>query len=253
MSTLTSSPTANAKTYEDMLDANSASVAEAAEIAAAAGGGGNSDEYARVKSETFDNPIYDQPTLPRRKKHGSMVSVRTGEGDSKLGSVSSMRSLSMGSSQNYSPPSVRAMKASAADDPSCHDYEDIKTNFDEVPKLTLLTSSFRGSTQQMSLSGEVDKLTVINESYDSLPCSGENSLSYFQHSRPHASSVPNCAVADSHRLAIAGRPTITEVTISEAFNKRMKVGSKPNTNYLLECHDDLGANMVEIDMETTEQ
>ena len=250
LSTLTnSSPTTNAKTYEDLMDADPASLAEAAEIASAAGrGAGDGEEYSRVRSETFDNPIYDRPTLPRRKKHGSTTSMRTGEADSKLGSVSSVRSISVSSSQNYSPPSARALKNS----PSQHDYEDIKTSFDDLPKLS---SSFRGgSAQLMSHSGEVDKLTVINESYDSLPCSGSNSLSYFQHSRPQASSVPNCTVADGHR--IAGRPIITEVTISEAFSKRKKLPSH-HPEYPADVIDaNLGANsceMVEVVIETSQQ
>lgn len=233
------------------MDANTASLAEAAEIASAAARGValDSDEYSRVKSETFDNPIYDQPTLPRRKKHGSTTSMRTGEVDSKLGSLTSMGSLSASSSQNYSPPSARAVK----NDPSQHDYEDITTSIDELPKLS---SSFRGSMQHISHSGEVDKLTVINESYDSLPCSGNNSLSYFQHSRPQASSVPNCTTTDGHR--IAGRPIITEVTISEALSKRKKSGSQPTT--ICPADDvmdaNLGANsceMVEVVIETSEQ
>jgi hypothetical protein len=248
LSTLTSSPTSNAKTYEDMLDADPASVAEAAEIAAA--GGLTGEEYSRVRSETFDNPIYDQPTLPRRKKSGSAGSIGTGELDSKLGSITSMRSFSISSSQNYSPPS-RGMVAGSSPQ---HDYEDIKTKFDEIP---MLSSSFRGgSAQHMSQSGEVDKLTVINESYVSLPCSGNSSLNYFQHPRPQAASSPNCAVTDRHRLA--GRPIITEVSISDALGKRKikRVGSKPSTNCPTECSDDLGANSCDVlgmDIETTEQ
>lgn len=226
-----------------MLDADPDSVAEAAAIAAGEVDGVEGDH--RVKSEVFDNPIYDQPTLPRRKKNGSVCSsVRTGEVDSKLGSVSSVRSFSA-SSSHYSPRSLRASERGNPDDTQRHDYEDIKTTFDEMPRLA---ASFQGSGQFMHQS---EKLTVINESYDSLPCSGDNSFSFIPHSRLHASSVPNCTSGDGHRLS--GTPIITEVNISEAFSKRKKAGSVPNTQ---EHHDDLGANscnFVEIDLETTEQ
>lgn len=218
------------------------SVAEAA-AAIAAGEVSEAEHSQRVKSEVFDNPIYDQAPLPRKKKNGSVCSsVRTGD----IGSVSSVRSFSVSSSQNYnySPPSVRAVEKINQDDTAHHDYEDVKTNFDEMPRLA---SSFQGSAQHMYQS---DKLTVINESYDSLPCSGDNSFSLLPHSRLQASSVPNCTVGDGHGLA--GRPIITEVNISEAFSKRKKAGSEPSTQ---EYHD-LGANschIVEIDIETTEQ
>lgn len=253
LSTLTNSPTSNTKAYEDMLDVDSASVAEAAAIAA----GEVTDDGLRVKSEVFDNPIYDQPSLTRSKRNGSMgsVSVRTGDVDSKLGSVSSVRSFSASSCQNYSPPSVRAVEKSIQEDPTArHDYEDIKPNFSGSPRRT---ASLQGSAQYVCSS---EKLTVINESYDYLPCSGNNSMSSLPQSRMQASSVPNCTLRDGHGLA--GRPIITEVTISEAFSKRKKAGKVPSTREM-ECRDNLGANscdlganscdMVEIDLETTEQ
>lgn len=233
------SPTTNARTYEDMLDVDSQSVTEAA--AAAEARATNTDE-----KETFDNPIYDQPTPTRMNKSSVTSAGSRAEGDSRLSSIGS---LSESLFQAYSPPSRRAMESGngASSDPSRHSYEDVlKSKFDDTPRFT---SSPRGSVQHHG-SSEVEKLTVINESYDSLPCSGDQSFNFLKHCGLQASSFPNCTVVDGHRLA--GRPIITEV----AFNKSRRVGSQPNAYHFGECSDDLGANScdtLEIDIETTEQ
>ncbi len=196
----------------------------------------------RTTSETFDNPIYDQPS-PQKKSGGSLTESRL------CSSMPSSGSVSVSSSQNYSPLCSRALEHSLKSDLNSHFYESEES-------LNTFWKRINGtSPQHVSRSNifEGEKLTVINESYDSLPCSGTNSSEFLQESTLQASAcATNYTMANSRRLA--GRPIISEVASSEVLNKG-RAGYEPNTQELRKCHDKYHANScdMEIEVETSEQ
>ena len=166
--------TACPNTYElDYEEEEERKATEAALIASVELEEGTND--LRKNSETFDNPIYDQPTPPSsRKKITSTSSER------KLSSFSSSRSLSVSSTQDF-PPHSRPMAIEGG--AMLHKYEDVVMGGSEecLNASFRCASSPRSSTQQVTRGSEtetVDKLTVINETYDPLPCHSLTSSGY---------------------------------------------------------------------------
>ena len=158
---------------------------------------------------------------------------------------SSSRSISVSSPQNYSPLCARALENSLKSDYTRHFYESEES-----------LNNFWKSPQHVNRSNVVegDKLTVINESYDSLPCSATHSPEFLQDSTQLEASAcaSNCTTADSRRLD--RRPIISEVVSSDTANKE-RAGRQPNAQELRRCHNKHHANGydLEITIETTEQ
>lgn len=159
----------------------------------------------------------------------------------------------MSSSHGYLSPSSRALE-NGISNPMHHSYEDIIKNGSEE----CLNTSFRisitpsGSVQQATRAVvEVEKLTVINETYDPLPC---HSMSisppgYFQNASLQTLSAAgsDCFIPDGR---LAGRSIITtsEVHDNDYYSKP---GSLPKYNGY-DRYQDNSCNMA-IEMETSEQ
>lgn len=195
----------------------------------------------RKNSETFDNPIYDQPTPPRSKKVFSASSER------KLSSLSSLRSLSISSSQDYPPHSARTMENVFRNDPALHKYEDvILSGSEECLNATFkVNGSPRGSIQQIARADTetVDKLTVINETYDPLPChlSSSDCMSF------QGSNAASCSGGETRVLAY--RPIVPEVVSAEVFSKE----PVPNGHSLPKYPEGFHGNSLRLEIESCEQ
>lgn len=189
-----------------------------------------------MTSETFDNPIYDQPS-PQRKDGGSLTESRL------CNSMPCSRSMSVNSSPNYSPLCARALDHSLRSDITHHSHESEES-------LNTFWKRINVSPQHVSQSNVVEgeKLTVINESYDSFHCNTTHSSEIKDSTLQALACATNCTTADSCWLA--GRPIVS----SEAPNKG-RTGCEPNAQDLRKCHDKHHANIcdIKIEIETSEQ
>lgn len=253
------SPQANSKPYEDLLDGDTEAAAGTTTAMAVAGAEGRGEDEReeegraeatngkerktseRKTSETFDNPIYVQ--LGEKGMELFTNSERQGEWGLEQSSSSIISStwspLPGTSAQYYSPLALRV--------PS-HPYEEIGQGGSEE-SLTL-TSSLQLSMQQpiSQTSIEVDKLTVINEIYSSLPCSGETTPQFLQSvnklQHPIATTTAaNYVTPNGYRLD--DRPIVNQVVVSGAFKKK-EVGREPNGYHLHMYHADSHANNCDM-------
>lgn len=195
----------------------------------------------RNTSETFDNPIYDQPS-PHRKDGNSLTESRL------CGSMLSSRSISVSPSQNYSPLCARALEHSpklSIPERGYESEESLNTFWKRMNCSPQLAN--RGNL------AESDKLTVINESYGSLPCSAAHSAEFLQDSSLQASGgTASLTTADSRLLS--GRPIISKAVSPNIWNKD-RPGGQPGSHEHLKHHSKHHANGfdVEIKIEASEQ
>lgn len=210
----------------------------------------------RKTSETFDNPIYEQLELGEKGMELFSSSERQlawGLEQSSLSMVSSMLSASPGltSAHCYSP--VTSTVPSSTRRP----YEEISHHHhhhqggSEESLRMVSSSSLHLSTQQPQLSQtsiEVDKLTVVNEIYSSLPCSGGSTPQFLRSSanklQHPTTTAANYAPQNGHRLA-ADRPIVNQVVVSGAFKKK-EAGREPNGYHLHMYHTDIHANSCDM-------
>ena len=189
--------------------------------------GARVDSHHSQTSETFDNPIYDQPTPSRRKRKASSSSAARRN-------RSSSRSLSgSSSSQEYYPRSVLESSV-ARSDRKFEDTTDLLSGSEECLNAVFKASngstgspSPRGSVKRPGVlawgDGGVDKLTVINETYDSLPCHapGRRTTGGFLHpafQSPSLTSTPSPVANDGspqrsarrYHRPVAGAPSLSE-------------------------------------------
>ena len=247
-----SSPQSNssmAKPYEDLLDGDTEATAATTAMAAGGEAEGRAEALTisneRKTSETFDNPIYEHLGEEEMELFTRTQRQRGwGLEHSSLSMISSTRSPSPGNSaQCYSPLAPRVLNPTRR-----HPYEEIGKG--ESEESLRLSSSLLLSTQQplSQTSIEVDKLTVINEMYDSLPCSGESTPQFLRSANRLQYPPPTTADYDyvtQNGRQLADEPIVNQVVVSGAFKKR-EVGKEPNGCHLHMYHADIHANNCDM-------
>lgn len=216
----------------------------------------NTHSNSRIMSETFDNPIYDQPS-PLMDKTGGSFFFQRNASTSKLGSESSSKSQSL-VSLSCSPSGARP----AGSSPAHHHHYDYIT--DDKPEeclnamFRILGNPQESNVQQMNQNiAEMEKLSVINETYDHLSnSSAHNQLSicsanprppYDHLSISSANPPQHIILKDSSATngPVAGHPIVMEFTTTEVLDNGF-AGSEPNmhgTQRLQQkLHDGVHAN-----------
>ena len=194
----------------------------------------------RNTSETFDNPIYDHPS-PHRKDGNSLTESRL------CGSMPSSQSISVNSSQNYSPLCPRAFDHSHVPERSYESEESLNTLWKRMNCSPHLAN--RGNLV------DSEKLTVINESYASLPCSAAHSNEFLQDSSSLQASGGTASLATADSRLLGGRPTTITKVVSPIIWNKGRLGGQPDSREHLKHHSRHHAHGfdVEIEIEASEQ
>ena len=138
----------------------------------------------RRLTETFDNPIYDQPLSLAKREMAGFKSKKV-ENYSKLGSISSTKSKQLyvemssspAQSSSYSSLAISAYRQEngAENRFLCHQYEDVDENsdkceryFDDSPKGDIDSVALNAQRDSL-LSEEEEEPIVLSESYNILP------------------------------------------------------------------------------------
>lgn len=203
----------------------------------------NTHSNSRIMSETFDNPIYDQPS-PLVDKTGPSFFFQRSASTSKLGSESSSKSQSL-VSLSCSPSGARPAGSSPAHHHHHYDYiTDDKPEECLNAMFRILGNPQESSVQQMNQNiAEMEKLSVINETYDHLSnssahdqlsiCSANPRPSYDHLSISSANPPQHIILEDSSATndAVAGHPIVMEFATTEVLDNGF-AGSEPNMERL---------------------